>query len=171
MVTVLDQFPVLSKAKETALKIADIETIELQNIPVTPPLFKQPVRATARLLKVRTDDGIVGLSQYGGFMHSASAAFIHHELAPLLRGQDPLENERLMHQMLWKFNSVFNPELQLADHREPVRYQMSTPPPHRDVVDPHMLYIHPSRGRRSRAIDAETEEFVEQTRINGNPSA
>jgi L-alanine-DL-glutamate epimerase-like enolase superfamily enzyme len=56
------------------LKIADIEIIELQNIPVTPPLFKQPVRAAVRLVKVKTDDGIVGVSQIGGFMHSASVA-------------------------------------------------------------------------------------------------
>ena len=87
------------------MKIADIEIIELQNIPVTPPLFKQPLRTGVRLLKVKTDDGIVGLSQFGGFMHSATAAFIRHDLAPFLKGQDPLENERLMHQMLWKFNT------------------------------------------------------------------
>ncbi len=73
--------------------------------------------------------------------------------------------------MLWKFNSVFNPDLQLADHRQSVRYEMSTPPPHRDTIDPNMLYVHPARGRRGRAIDAETENFVERTRINGKPSA
>jgi hypothetical protein len=73
--------------------------------------------------------------------------------------------------MLWKFNSVFNPKLQLADHRQPIRYEMSTPPPHRDVVDPRSLYVHPARGRRGRDIDAETEAFVERTRINGKPSA
>jgi hypothetical protein len=35
------------------LKIADIEIVELQNIPVTPPLFKAPVRAAvgARLVR------------------------------------------------------------------------------------------------------------------------
>ena len=87
------------------MKIADIEIVELQNIPVTPPLFKQPLRTAVRLLKVKTDDGIVGISQFGGFMHSATAAFIQHDLAPFLKGQDPLENERLMHQMLWKFNT------------------------------------------------------------------
>ncbi|HMF74316.1 MAG TPA: mandelate racemase/muconate lactonizing enzyme family protein [Bryobacteraceae bacterium] len=38
-------------------------------------------------------------------MHSAGAAFIREELAPFLIGKDPLENERLMHQMLWKFNT------------------------------------------------------------------
>lgn len=87
------------------MKIANIEIVQLQNVPVTPPLFKQPVRAGVRLLKVSTDDGIIGISQFGGFMHSATAAFIQHDLAPFLIGQDPLENERLMHQMLWKFNT------------------------------------------------------------------
>ena len=29
--------------------------------------------------------------------------------------------------MLWRFNSVFNPQRQLADHRRPVRYQMRLP--------------------------------------------
>jgi len=35
---------------------------ELQNIPVTPPLFKQPLRTSVRLLKVKTEDGLVGIS-------------------------------------------------------------------------------------------------------------
>ena len=87
------------------MKIAAIDLIELQNIPVTPPLFKQALRTGVRLVKVKTDDGLVGLSQLGGFMHSAGAAFIRQELAPFLIGKDPLENERLMHQMLWKFNT------------------------------------------------------------------
>jgi L-rhamnonate dehydratase len=87
------------------LKIAGIEIIALQNIPVTPPLFKQPLRAAARLLKLNTEEGIVGVSQLGGFMHSATTAFIQQDLAPFLRGKDPLENERLMHQMLWKYNT------------------------------------------------------------------
>ena len=87
------------------LKIADIEILELQNIPITPPLFKAPVRAAVRLLKLKTDNGIVGISQIGGFMHSATAAFIRSDLMPFLMGKDPLETERLMHQMLWKFNT------------------------------------------------------------------
>ena len=61
--------------RRLSLKIADIEIIELQNIPVTPPLFKQPLRTGVRLLKLKTDDGIVGLSQIGGFMHSATRRF------------------------------------------------------------------------------------------------
>jgi L-alanine-DL-glutamate epimerase-like enolase superfamily enzyme len=87
------------------LKIVGIEIIELQNIPVTPPLFKQPVRTAVRLVKLKTDEGIVGVSQLGGFMHSATIAFIQQDLAPFLQGKDPLENERLVHQMLWKYNT------------------------------------------------------------------
>jgi len=39
----------------------------------------------------------------------------------LLRGQTNFVR------MLWKFNSVYNPARQLADHRQPVRYQMRLP--------------------------------------------
>jgi hopanoid C-3 methylase len=67
--------------------------------------------------------------------------------------------------MLWKFNSVYNPELQLSDHRRPVRYEMAPPPPPRDVIDPKSIYIHPAQGRRSRVIDDATETFVETTRM------
>ena len=87
------------------MKIAGIEILELQNIPVTPPLFKEPVRTAVRLLKIATDDGIIGVSQIGGFMHSATIAFIQSDLASFLKGKDPLETERLMHQMMWKFNT------------------------------------------------------------------
>ena len=87
------------------VKIAEIEIVELQNIPVTPPLFKQPVRTGARILKIVTDDGLIGISQIAGPMYSATAAFILKELAPFLKGQTPLETERVMHLMMWRFNN------------------------------------------------------------------
>jgi hopanoid C-3 methylase HpnR len=40
--------------------------------------------------------------------------------------------------MLWRFSSVFNPALQLADHRQPVKYQMRLPAP---AQRPKDLYI------------------------------
>jgi L-rhamnonate dehydratase len=87
------------------LKIAAFEILELANIPVTPPLVKAPMRQSVTLLKVKTDDGVVGISQIGGMMQPATIAFIERDLAPFLKGKDPLETERLMHQMLWHFNS------------------------------------------------------------------
>jgi len=34
---------------------------------------------------------------------------------------------------------------------------------------PASLYVHPPRGRRGRAIDAATEQFVEETRMGSTP--
>ena len=77
----------------------------------------------------------------------------------LLRGQTNFVK------MLWKFNSVFNPELQLADHERPVKYEMKLPPPTQETVKPQILYIHHAPGRQGRAIDESTEQFVDETRM------
>ena len=67
--------------------------------------------------------------------------------------------------MLFKFNSVYDPKLQLADHERPVTYEISLPPAPRVKVDPIALYVHGSQGRRGREIDNATEQFVEDTRM------
>ena len=43
--------------------------------------------------------------------------------------------------MLWKFNSVYNPQRQLADHGQRVDYEMRLPEPSVQV-DPGSLYVH-----------------------------
>jgi hopanoid C-3 methylase len=77
----------------------------------------------------------------------------------LLRGQTNFIR------MLWKFDSVYNPELQLADHRQPVKYEIGLPPPSVTSVQRGALYIHENRGRSGRQIDHHTEEFVNATRM------
>jgi hopanoid C-3 methylase HpnR len=68
--------------------------------------------------------------------------------------------------MLWKFNSVFNPALQMQDHQREVRYELPLPPvPAAGKINPRSLYIHRPAGRHSRAIDNATERFVDQTRM------
>ena len=67
--------------------------------------------------------------------------------------------------MLWKFNSVYNPELQMADHRRPVVYEMTPPPEKKDKIDAKELYILPAKGRQGRAIDDSTETFVDESRM------
>ena len=66
--------------------------------------------------------------------------------------------------MLWKFNSVYNPNLQMADHQSPVSYQMALPPSVRENMNSKLLYILPPKGRRGRALDDSTEQFIETTR-------
>jgi hopanoid C-3 methylase HpnR len=77
----------------------------------------------------------------------------------LLRGQTNFVK------MLWKFNSVYNANLQIADHGRPVEYKIPLPPAPQQKVEPRLLYIHEGLGRQNRAIDDSTEEFVDQTRI------
>jgi len=77
----------------------------------------------------------------------------------LLRGQTNFIR------MLWKFDSVYHPELQLADHRQPVKYEINLPPPSVSTVQRDALYIHQNRGRGGRQIDHHTEEFVNATRM------
>ncbi|MFE9647691.1 hopanoid C-3 methylase HpnR [Streptomyces sp. NPDC006365] len=43
--------------------------------------------------------------------------------------------------MLWKFNRVYNPQRQLADHARPVRYELPLPP-HTALGDRRQLYVH-----------------------------
>jgi hopanoid C-3 methylase HpnR len=65
---------------------------------------------------------------------------------------------------MFKFDSVFNPKLQLADHQMPVKYQMSPPPPAETSIDAKSLYIHAPRGRTSRELDDTSERFVDASR-------
>ena len=84
----------------------------------------------------------------------------------LLRGQTNFIK------MLWKFNSVYNPKLQLADHERPIKYEMKLPPDHQGKVDIKTTYIHIERGRQGRILDDSTERFVDETRMSANlPSA
>jgi hopanoid C-3 methylase HpnR len=78
----------------------------------------------------------------------------------LLRGQTNFVR------MLWRFNSVFDPRLQLADHEREVRYAMTLPPgPGTGRTDIKSLYVHGPAGRRGRTIDDATETFVDETRM------
>jgi hopanoid C-3 methylase len=87
-------------------------------------------------------------------------AAAHLVTGQLLRGQTNFFKS------LFKLNSVYRPELLLADHQAPVAYEI--PEPARAAA-PELartaLYIHAPRGRKGRAIDAATERFVEETRM------
>jgi hopanoid C-3 methylase len=79
--------------------------------------------------------------------------------ARLLRGQTNFVK------MLWKFNSVYNPELQIADHNQPVKYEISMPPARSENFDRKTMYIHSAHGRTGRQIDNSMEQFVDDTRM------
>ena len=78
----------------------------------------------------------------------------------LLRGQTNFVRS------LFKLGKIYRPELLLADHAAPVAYEIPLPPARKERVLPGSLYVHPPRGRKSRAIDAATEEFVDASRTD-----
>lgn len=63
----------------------------------------------------------------GAFWHSAKL---------LARGQTNFVR------MLWKFSSVYNAQRQLADHAQPVRYEIKLPEPGPGPVVKQSLYVH-----------------------------
>src|SRR5215468_5098749 len=104
---------------------------------------------------VRTQQ-VLNMKHLGAKQLLGAAGLVMRQLA---RGQTNFVK------MLFKFNSVYNPKLQLADHERPVKYEISLPPPTKAKVDPITLYVHRGKGRRGREIDNATEEFVEETRM------
>lgn len=70
--------------------------------------------------------------------------------------------------MLWKFNRVYNPNLQLSDHQRPVPYELSLPSSSPSSSGHNLLFIHKGKGRAGRALDHPTEEFVDATRNGGS---
>jgi hopanoid C-3 methylase HpnR len=50
--------------------------------------------------------------------------------------------------MLWKFNSVYNPGRQLADHRRPIDYEIGLPT---QRATPHLLFVHQPAIQRKQA--------------------
>lgn len=67
--------------------------------------------------------------------------------------------------MLWRFNSVFDPRLQLGDHAREVHYTMTPPPAPDEATNVKAVYVHGPAGRKSRRIDDATEKFVDETRM------
>lgn len=83
-----------------------------------------------------------------------------------IAGRHLLRGQTNFLRMMWKFNSVFDPSLQLADHARPVRYELPLQPQQvDDAIDKRALYIHRPAGRRGRLIDDSTERFVDASRM------
>jgi len=57
--------------------------------------------------------------------------------------------------MLWKFNRVYHPERQYADHFEPVQYALQPPTAGISKPPTPQLYVHVPTERRRHAAHAE----------------
>ena len=88
------------------MKIASIEAIGLKAPPSSARGFAQRI-GTGRvgyLVKITTDDGLVGWGQCGGPAQESVKPVLELEVAPLLIGQDPFMVEDLWQRVIGSFS-------------------------------------------------------------------
>jgi hopanoid C-3 methylase HpnR len=142
--------------EERRLSSRDYRLFDIQHavLPTRLPLaeFYEELVATQRAI----------YGKHLGWRQVAGAARLATGL--LMRGQTNFVKS------MFKMNSVYRPELLLADHTRPVDYQIPLPPVRDEkAVSGRSLYVHAPRGRTGRAIDAATESFVDETRMGATP--
>src|SRR5215831_15149184 len=85
------------------MRIARVDA-SLHRVPVDVPLLP-PRWVTVVLVRVETDDGLVGFGAAGGGFPLALVAVIQHEIGAFLTGRDPLLTEQLAAALEQRFNS------------------------------------------------------------------
>src|SRR3990172_9033567 len=86
------------------MKIGRI-TAEAYSVPVKAPLIERKFQHSFVLVRVETEDGLVGNGPSGGgAMSAAMAFFVKRSVAPLLIGEDPLNHERIWQILYARFN-------------------------------------------------------------------
>jgi L-rhamnonate dehydratase len=73
-------------------------------VPVSVPLLKEQITTSIVFVVVETDQHAIGYGLTRGSQRFAIREFINREAAPFLRGKNPLETERIWHQLYKQFN-------------------------------------------------------------------
>jgi L-alanine-DL-glutamate epimerase-like enolase superfamily enzyme len=68
------------------------------------PLLKEKIWTSILFVVVETDQGVTGYGLTRGSLRFALREFINREVAPFLSGKNPLETERIWHQLYKTFN-------------------------------------------------------------------
>jgi L-rhamnonate dehydratase len=85
------------------VKITDIKAT-LHRVPVEAPLLKEKVVTPVVFVVAETDLGVTGYGLTRGSQRYGVKEFINREVAPFLRGKNPLETERIWNQLYKQFN-------------------------------------------------------------------
>jgi L-alanine-DL-glutamate epimerase-like enolase superfamily enzyme len=86
-----------------SLKITDVKAT-LHRVPVEVPLLQEKLVTAIVFLTVETDVGVAGHGLTRGSQRFGIREFVNRELAPFLRGKNPLETERVWNQLYKQFN-------------------------------------------------------------------
>jgi len=85
------------------LKITDVKAT-LHRIPVSAPLLKEKLLTPILFTTVETDQGVAGYGLTRTPQRFGAKEFINREVAPFLRGKNPLETERVWNELYKQFN-------------------------------------------------------------------
>jgi L-rhamnonate dehydratase len=76
----------------------------LHRIPIEAPLLKEKIWTSVLVAAIETDHGVTGYGLTRSSQRYGLREFIRRELAPFLRGKNPLETERVWQQLYKTFN-------------------------------------------------------------------
>jgi L-rhamnonate dehydratase len=79
-------------------------TATLHRIPIEAPLLKEKIWTSVLFVAIETDQGVAGYGLTRSSQRYGLREFIRRELAPFLRGKNPLETERVWQQLYKTFN-------------------------------------------------------------------
>ena len=86
------------------MKITNVKA-SIHRIPVEVPLLKEQIVTPIVFTTVETDTGVTGYGLTRGGQRFGMKEFINREVAPFLRGKNPLETERVWNDLLKQFNA------------------------------------------------------------------
>jgi L-alanine-DL-glutamate epimerase-like enolase superfamily enzyme len=85
------------------MKIAAVEAA-CYRIPVELPGFPEPEMSDCFVVFIHTDEGISGMGATHRLNRFACRETIDRQIAPYLKGRDPMATERIWDDLFWKFN-------------------------------------------------------------------
>ena len=86
------------------MKITDVKA-SIHRVPVEVPLLEEKIVTPIVFTTVETDIGVTGHGLTRGGQRFGMKEFINREVAPFLRGKNPLETERVWNDLLKQFNA------------------------------------------------------------------
>ena len=86
------------------MKITNVKA-SIHRVPVEVPLLKEKIVTPILFTAVETDAGVTGYGLTRGGQRFGMKEFINREVAPFLRGKNPLETERVWNDLLKQFNA------------------------------------------------------------------
>jgi L-rhamnonate dehydratase len=86
-----------------ALRISSVKAT-VHNVPVQVPLLEKALKTQLVFVEVSTDEGVTGYGLTGDLQAFGVREFINRQLAPFLKGKNPLETEARWQEMFLAFN-------------------------------------------------------------------